>query len=98
MKILVTGNMGYVGPGLLKRLRATRPEAILIGADMGYFGHCLTGVQRLPESRLDVQYFIDVRRLPAEILDGVDAVVHLAAISNDPMGNAFEEVTAQINV
>jgi nucleoside-diphosphate-sugar epimerase len=97
MKILVTGNMGYVGPGLLKHLRETRPEATIIGVDMGYFGHCLTGVQRLPESRIDVQYFIDVRRLPAEILAGVDAVVHLAAISNDPMGKAFEEVTYQIN-
>ena len=47
--------------------------------------------------RADIQYFADVRRLPAEVLQGVDAIVHLAAISNDPMGKTFEEVTFDVN-
>jgi nucleoside-diphosphate-sugar epimerase len=38
-----------------------------------------------------------MRRFPESVLDGVDAVVHLAAISNDPIGNRFEEVTLDIN-
>ncbi len=97
MKILITGNMGYVGPGLLTRLRETYPEATLIGVDMGFFGHCLTGAEALPETQVDVQHFMDVRNFPAQLLEGVDAVVHLAAVSNDPMGKAYEEVTAQIN-
>ena len=97
MKILVTGNMGYVGPAVVARLRETRPEATLAGLDAGYFAHCLTGVSSLPERRLDVQHFADVRRLPAEAMAGVDVVVHLAAISNDPIGNAFEDVTYRIN-
>ena len=97
MKILITGNMGYVGPGLVKQLRRTHPEACLIGVDNGYFAHCLTGVDRLPESRIDRQYFMDVRNIPDEILEGVDAIVHLAAISNDPMGKSYEEVTDEIN-
>lgn len=97
MKILVTGNMGYVGPLVLRRLRESYPGAILIGYDMGYFAHCLTGVPRLPETRADVQYFGDIRQVPEEILQGVDGVVHLCAISNDPMGALYEDVTLTIN-
>jgi nucleoside-diphosphate-sugar epimerase len=97
MKILITGNMGYVGPGLLYRLRQTYPQATLVGLDMGFFGHCLTGAKTLPESQADIQYFSDVRGVRHELLEGVDAIVHLAAISNDPMGKAYELVTAEIN-
>jgi nucleoside-diphosphate-sugar epimerase len=96
-RILITGNMGYVGPGVVRHLRQVFPEAELIGYDLGYFAHCLTGVERLPESRLDRQLFGDVRNVPTDLLSGVDAVVHLAAISNDPMGTAYEEVTMEIN-
>lgn len=97
MKILVTGNMGYVGPLVLRRLRESHPRATLIGYDMGYFAHCLTGASRFPESLADVQYFGDIRQVSEEILLGVDGIVHLCAISNDPMGAAFEEVTLDIN-
>ncbi|GAC1376163.1 MAG: SDR family oxidoreductase [Hymenobacter sp.] len=96
-RILITGNMGYVGPGVVGHLRRTFPHAELIGYDLGFFAHCLTGVSRLPESRLDRQIFGDVRALPPDLLAGVDAVVHLAAISNDPMGTAYEDVTLEIN-
>jgi nucleoside-diphosphate-sugar epimerase len=44
-----------------------------------------------------VQYFGDVRELSQDLFEDVDAVVHLAAISNDPMGDRFEEVTFDIN-
>jgi nucleoside-diphosphate-sugar epimerase len=97
MKILITGNMGYIGPCVIERLRSSYSGATLIGLDMGYFANCLTNPAILPECRLDQQYFADIRRLPADLLDGVDAVVHLAGISNDPMGNTFEEVTLEIN-
>src|SRR5258706_9398787 len=98
MKILITGNMGYVGPSVLKRLRRSYPQATLTGLDKGYFAHCLTNADVLPECRADIQFFADVRRLPREALQSVDAVVHLAAISNDPMGNTFEAVTYDINL
>ncbi len=97
MKILITGNMGYIGPLVVQQLRRTRPQAILLGFDIGYFAQCLTSAPRLPECGLDCQYFGDVRQFPAELLAGVDAVVYLAAISNDPMGNAYEAVTLDIN-
>jgi nucleoside-diphosphate-sugar epimerase len=97
MKILITGNMGYVGPSVLRRLRASYPKAIILGYDTGYFAHCLTGALRLPESYADLQYFGDIRHVPDEVLEGVDAIVHLCAISNDPMGATFESVTLDIN-
>lgn len=97
MKILITGNMGYVGPVLVRHLRETLPEATLLGYDNGYFGHCLTRPNVLPERLLDAQFFADTRSFPADLLDGVDTVVHLSAVSNDPMGNRFEAVTDEIN-
>jgi nucleoside-diphosphate-sugar epimerase len=97
VRILITGNLGYVGSVLTRFLRRNVPGAELIGFDCGFFGHSLTGVDTLPESLLDLQYFGDVRDFPAEILNGIDAVVHLAAISNDPMGNKFEQVTQDVN-
>lgn len=97
MKILVTGNMGYIGPVLSQHLRESIPDVYLIGYDSGFFGHCLTNAAVLPEIRFDEQYFGDVRDFPIHLLNGVDAVVHLAAVSNDPMGNRFEAVTEAIN-
>ena len=97
MKILITGNMGYIGPCVVDRLRSSYPGAQLIGLDMGYFANYLTSSNILPECHVDLQYFADVRKFPSGLIDGVDAVLHLAAISNDPMGNAFEEVTLSVN-
>ena len=97
MKILITGNMGYVGPSVVKQLRASYPDSTLVGLDIGYYGHCMTDSGALSGRKLNIQHFADIRRFPEEALDGVDAVVHLAAISNDPIGNRFEEVTLDIN-
>ncbi len=97
MNLLITGNMGYIGPSVVKHLRTNHPEAALIGYDMGYFASQLTRVDLLPECHLNGQYFADVRNFPDEILKGVDAIVYLAAISNDPMGNKYEAVTLDIN-
>ncbi len=97
MRILITGVMGYVGPILTRHLRRRFPEAELIGFDSGFFAHNLTGATRFPESLLNRMHFGDIRNFPAELLDNADAVVHLAAISNDPMGKEFEGVTEAIN-
>ncbi len=97
MKILITGNMGYVGPVVVQHLRRKFPSAQIVGVDAGFFAHCLTSVEQLPEAQLDEQLFCDVREMPAEWLEGVDAVVQLAAVSNDPMGKRFERVTGEVN-
>ena len=97
MKILIVGNMGYVGPVLVRHLRREHPECEIHGFDAGFFGHCLVGAGRLPEAGLDAQWWGDVRALDPELLRGFDAVVQLAAISNDPMGKRFEAATDAIN-
>jgi len=97
MKILITGNMGYIGPLVVNQLRASNPDSILIGLDIGYYGNWVTSRGELPECRVNIQYFADIRRIPEEVLDGVESIVHLAAISNDPIGNRFEDVTLDIN-
>jgi nucleoside-diphosphate-sugar epimerase len=97
MRILIVGNMGYVGPVVIRHLREAYPAADLTGYDTGFFAHCLLGDRPLPERVLNRQVFGDVRSIPSILLGGMDAVVNLAAISNDPMGNRFEEATLNIN-
>jgi len=97
MKIIIVGNLGYIGPSVVRQLRQSYPNGTLIGYDIGYFAHCLTQPPVLPELVLDMQVFGDVRDFPEELLQGVDAVVNLAAISNDPLSLRFEEVTMDIN-
>jgi len=97
MRILVTGNMGYVGPVVVEHLLDARPDAQLAGLDTGFFAPCLTGTTVLPEHRLECQWFADVRRPPAGAFEGVDAVVHLAGVSNDPIGTTYEEATLDVN-
>ena len=97
MKILITGNMGYVGSVLVKHLKQQINDVEIIGFDNGYFAHCLTNADFLPENYVSKQYFGDLRNFDKEILKGIDSVVHLAAISNDPIGNEFSDVTDIIN-
>jgi nucleoside-diphosphate-sugar epimerase len=97
MKILIIGNMGYVGPGVVKLLRAKYPDYTIDGFDNAYFAHALTTTTGLPERHLDNQFFGDAREIRPEHLEGYDAVVELAAVSNDPMGDRYADVTAEIN-
>jgi nucleoside-diphosphate-sugar epimerase len=98
MCIVITGNMGYVGPVLARFLRSNIPGCKLVGYDSGFFGHCLTNAPVLPETRFDQQYYGDIRELPEAIVAGADAVVHLAAISNDPIGEKSEAVSMRMRV
>jgi len=97
MKVFVTGNMGYIGPVLNRVLTETFPKIKIVGFDSGFFGHSLTGADFTPEQGVLVQYFGDVRDIEPVMLNGVDAVVHLAGVSNDPIGVEFEDVTEEIN-
>jgi len=97
LKVFVTGNMGYIGPVLNRVLIATLPKVEILGFDAGFFGHSLTGADFTPEQGVSVQYFGDVRDIEPAMLKGVDAVVHLAGVSNDPIGHEFEDVTEDIN-
>ena len=68
-----------------------------MGFDAGFFSHSLTGADVTPEQGVLVQYFGDVRDIQPAMLNGADAVVHLAGVSNDRIGVEFEDVTEEIN-
>jgi nucleoside-diphosphate-sugar epimerase len=98
MNILIIGNLGYVGPVVVEHLSKLNKEYDLYGYDLGLFsGNETTRNSMLPETKLKAQFYGDVRDFDETILKGMDVVVYLAAISNDPMGNVFEKPTFEIN-
>jgi nucleoside-diphosphate-sugar epimerase len=97
MKILVTGNLGYVGGVVVKHLKSTINKCYIAGFDTGYFSHCLTTISRSPDTFCNQQYYGDIRHISSEFINQFDAIVLLSAISNDPMGAMFEKVTEEIN-
>jgi len=97
MKYLITGNLGYVGSVVSEYLKKKYPERKIIGYDIGLFAHLVRGANCNPDFFLDVQHIADVRNFDENILEGIDHVIHLAAISNDPIGNKFEKITNEIN-
>ena len=91
MKILVTGHRGYIGPHLVKLLQEAGHQ--VTGVDIGYFDACHW--EPLPVADRDIT--ADFRSLTERDLEGYDAVCHLAAISNDPMGDLDEQLTYDTN-
>lgn len=92
MKILVTGTEGYIGCLLAPEL--IRDGHDVVGVDTGFYkaGWLYNGV---PSTALTLAK--DIRRITVEDLQGVDAVVHLAELSNDPLGQLSPTITHQIN-
>jgi len=80
MKIIITGSLGYIGSVLTDYLE--KAGHTCVGYDAGFFTDCLL----YPPSTTQVT-FRDARDLKEEDLIGADALVHLAGIANDPMGN-----------
>ncbi len=91
MRVLVTGNRGYIGPILVNMLQKKGYE--VVGIDADWFSECAFSedMPAIPEIQKDMR---DVTR---EDLEGIDAVMHLAAISNDPIGNLNPDLTYAIN-
>lgn len=81
MRVLVTGHQGYLGTVMVPELQAAGHE--VTGLDSGYFAECVLGEAPPAPPTLSV----DLRDVTAEQLAGFDAVVHLAALSNDPRGH-----------
>jgi nucleoside-diphosphate-sugar epimerase len=93
MRVLVTGHLGYIGVILVRRLVEAGHD--VLGLDTDYYRRC-TFAPGGPIS--DVPAIErDVRDVTAADLRGVDAVMHLAALSNDPLGNLHEDLTMEIN-
>lgn len=91
MRVLVTGHEGYLGAAMTTTLREAGHE--LVGLDTGYFADRLLGPAPDPVPALS----LDLRDVTAADLDGVDAVIHLAALSNDPLGDLAPQITYDIN-
>ncbi len=91
MRVLVTGHDGYIGRVLVPLFERAGHE--IVGLDSFLFEGCALG----PEPPEIPAFRVDLRDLDPAALDGFEAVVHLAAISNDPLGDLDPEITYAVN-
>jgi len=91
MRVLLTGHQGYIGSVASEVLQTNGYE--VIGFDTGFYGECTFGSKpsEVPEIKKDL------RDVTEQDLEGIDAVVHMAALSNDPLGNLDSQLTYDIN-
>jgi nucleoside-diphosphate-sugar epimerase len=93
MRLLVTGHLGYIGTRLTLLLLAEGHT--VLGVDSDLYRLCTFGTE---EAIADVPIVAaDIRNVTHAHLDGVDAVLHLAALSNDPLGDLKPDLTYEIN-
>lgn len=90
--LLVTGNLGYIGSTLVPIL--TDAGYDVIGYDIGYYDDCY--LVPAPQ-KLVKQIKKDIREATEEDLKGVDCILHLAGLSNDPLGDLSPDLTEEIN-
>ena len=91
-RILVTGDKGYIG-SVLTAMLLERGYAVT-GLDTRYYSDCLLG----DEGPSYPSVKRDIRDVTADDLEGVEAIIHLAALSNDPLGELSPGLTEEINL
>ena len=91
MRVLVDGDRGYIGAVLVEFLRAAGHE--VVGLDVGWYDGCDFGI---PTGDYE-QRTSDIRDVTPEDLEAFEAVIHLAAISNDPVGHLNPKATYAVN-
>ncbi|WP_236789698.1 NAD(P)-dependent oxidoreductase [Amycolatopsis sp. GM8] len=91
MRVLLTGHKGYLGTVMAPVLAEAGHE--VIGLDSGLFADCLLG----PRPETPPGFEVDLRDVTHEHVSDVDAVIHLAALSNDPLGALAPDLTYDIN-
>jgi nucleoside-diphosphate-sugar epimerase len=91
MRVLLTGHKGYLGTVMAPVLTAAGHE--VVGLDSGLFERCVLG----PAPNDPPGHTVDLRDVHLNHLSDVDAVVHLAALSNDPLGALAPDLTYDIN-
>ncbi len=92
MRVLVTGNLGYIGCVLTDILIKKGYE--IVGLDTNYYDK-LTALPKSSEKIIQIRK--DIRRLAKEDMKSIDAIIHLAALSNDPVGELNPRLTVDIN-
>lgn len=93
MNVLLTGHDGYIGSVMLPFLRGAGFR--VVGLDTFFFERCRFGEDESRDGGTALRG--DIRDISVEHLRGFDAVVHLANLSNDPLGDLNEEITYAIN-
>ncbi len=91
MRAFVTGHKGYIGVHLVELLKEAGHT--VTGCDLGLFDGC----EWAPIVAPDREIIKDTRQITLEDLEGHDCVMHLAAISNDPMGDLDPQITQSVN-
>ena len=91
MKVLVTGHKGYIGTVMVPML--LKEGFDVVGMDTDLYRSCTYGEQLVDVPTIDK----DVRDVAVDDVKGFDAIVHLAALSNDPLGNINPDLTYDIN-
>src|SRR5262245_10498534 len=91
MRILVTGHRGYIGTAMVPLLLSAGHH--VVGLDSDLFERCtfegeIAGVGELRK---------DIRDVTPREIEGFDAIIHLAGLSNDPLGNLNPALTYEIN-
>ncbi len=92
MRVLLTGNRGYIGVEMVPALRAAGHD--VVGLDIGLFEGCdfvsaPDEIETMP---------VDLRDVTPEHLEGFDAIAHFGALSNDPLGDINSDLTYEINL
>jgi nucleoside-diphosphate-sugar epimerase len=91
LRVLVTGHNGYIGSVLVPTLEQADHD--VVGLDCDVFAACIFGQDGHEVESLRA----DVRDIQSEDLAGFDAVIHLAAVCNDPVGDLNPQATYDIN-
>ena len=91
MKIMVTGDRGYIGTVLMPILKEKNYE--VIGYDSGYFVDNI--LEQFDENYTKITK--DIRDVEKKDLKGIDGIIHLAGLSNDPLGELSPNLTKDIN-
>jgi nucleoside-diphosphate-sugar epimerase len=91
MRVLVTGHQGYIGSVMVPLLLEAGHD--VVGLDTGLYEACSFGDRRHEVAGIR----LDIRDVEPHHLDGFEAVVHLAALSNDPLGDLDPQLTYNIN-
>ena len=94
MRVLITGNNGYIGKVMTKMMLEQGSE--VVGLDTNYYYDCDFGSTKNGEDK-SRQINKDIRNISISDLEGIDVVCHLAALSNDPIGRFTPESTKEIN-